>query len=51
MSRASALAREPPVSISDMKQFFGWARTETADRYIVTGRSTKKIGVFLDPSP
>lgn len=38
-SRATVMARNPDMSIADMKQWFGWARGETADKYIMPIRS------------
>lgn len=42
LSRATVMARNPEMSIADMKQWFGWARGETADKYIVPVRSVIK---------
>jgi hypothetical protein len=36
------MARNPEMSISDLKQWFGWARGETADKYILPARSVIK---------
>lgn len=42
LSRATVMARNPEMSISDLKQWFGWARGETADKYIIPIRSVAK---------
>ena len=42
LSRATVMARNPEMSIADMKQWFGWARGTTADSYIVPIRSVEK---------
>ena len=42
LSRATVMARNPEMSIADMKQWFGWARGETADKYIAPIRSVIK---------
>ena len=42
LSRATVMARNPEMSIADLKQWFGWARGETADKYIVPVRSVIK---------
>jgi len=42
LSRATVMARNPDMSIADLKQWFGWARGETADKYIIPIRSVAK---------
>lgn len=42
LSRASLMARTPGISVSDLQGWFGWARSSTADSYIVSQRSMKK---------
>ena len=42
LSRATLMARTLGISVSDMKAWFGWARSSTADAYIVSQRSMRK---------
>lgn len=42
-SRATALARNPTISISDLQHWFGWVRATTADKYIEPARSVSKV--------
>lgn len=43
LGRATALAGNPGISISDLKQFFGWNRAVTADKYIIQAQTSTKI--------
>lgn len=42
LSRATVMARNPEMSIADLKYWFGWARGTTADAYILPTRSVIK---------
>ena len=42
MSLASAMARDPRMSISDLQAWFGWSRSSTADAYLTEQRSRVK---------
>ena len=41
-SLASNMARDPDMSVSDLMGWFGWARSSTADAYIMAQRSRVK---------
>jgi integrase len=41
-SLASNMARDPTMSVSDLMGWFGWARSSTADAYIMAQRSRVK---------
>jgi hypothetical protein len=50
LSRATLMARTPGISVSDMKAWFGWARSNTADAYIVSQRSMRKARDSIEQS-
>lgn len=42
LSRATRMAEDPGMSLSDLMSWFGWSRVETPDSYIVASRTTAR---------